>query len=175
MPSALGLISAACDFPVSFPPIPRQVIFVVARLVNAVFRLCQGWFSFRRSHLLSPTSGGGTTDYAVDIFHHAIKKPHEPYVCFLGADTRLPMIMMSDVLKGINDFMHADASILKQRTYNLNGISFTPGEIAAAIAKRVPGFTIQYGLLPFPLSLYIYYMNHVPNLLCLRSIPTRVL
>eukprot|EP00048_Salpingoeca_helianthica_P015671 m.227935 g.227935 ORF g.227935 m.227935 type:complete len:351 (-) comp17362_c0_seq1:45-1097(-) len=88
--------------------------------------------------------GGGTTDYAVDIFHHAINRPAEPYVCYLRGDTRLPMIMMSDCLKGIVQFMQADPARLTARTYNLNAISFTPTEITAAIRARVPSFASTF-------------------------------
>lgn len=88
--------------------------------------------------------GGGTTDYAVDIFHHAVNKPQEPYVCYLRDDTRLPMIMMSDCLRGIVQNMQADPSRLTARTYNLNAISFTPAEIAAAIRNRIPQFSVKY-------------------------------
>ena len=86
--------------------------------------------------------GCGTTDYAVEIFHEAIK--HGRYTCFLEADQALPMMYMTDALRATIELMEAPAESVKQRgAYNLAGVSFTPTEIAAAIAKRVPGFTMD--------------------------------
>ncbi|HVY75902.1 MAG TPA: NAD-dependent epimerase/dehydratase family protein [Puia sp.] len=87
--------------------------------------------------------GGGTTDYAIEIFHAAIRG--ESYTCFLGANTRLPMMYMDDAVRGTLELMEAPASKLNVRTaYNLAGISFTPEELAAEIKKIIPGFTIEY-------------------------------
>ena len=87
--------------------------------------------------------GGGTTDYAIEIFHSAILE--ETYSCFLKADSRLPMMYMDDAVRGTIELMEAPASALTIRTaYNLAGISFTPAEIAWEIKKLMPGFTIEY-------------------------------
>lgn len=87
--------------------------------------------------------GGGTTDYAVAIYHDALTKGHHD--CFLKPGTTLPMLYMPDALKATLDIMHAPAEQIKIRTsYNLAGMSFAPEEIAAAIAKQVEGFTISY-------------------------------
>jgi nucleoside-diphosphate-sugar epimerase len=86
--------------------------------------------------------GGGTTDYAVDIFHHALKTGR--YTSFLGPDTRLPMMYMPDAIRATIELMEAPAQrILERGSYNLAAISFTPKEIAAAIARRIPGFALQ--------------------------------
>ena len=83
--------------------------------------------------------GGGTTDYAIEIFHSAILE--ETYSCFLRADTRLPMMYMDDAVRGTIELMEAPASALSIRTaYNLAGISFTPAEIAGEIKQLMPGF-----------------------------------
>lgn len=87
--------------------------------------------------------GGGTTDYAVEIFHEALR--HGRYTCFLQQDQALPMMYMSDALRATLELMEAPAEAIRERgSYNLAGISFTPAEIAAAIARRVPGFEISY-------------------------------
>ncbi|MCA0175344.1 MAG: NAD-dependent epimerase/dehydratase family protein [Proteobacteria bacterium] len=87
--------------------------------------------------------GGGTTDYAVDIFHHALDEGR--YTCFLAADTALPMMYMDDAIRATLALMDAPAAQVKERTsYNLGGISFTPAEIAAEIARQQPGFVIDY-------------------------------
>jgi nucleoside-diphosphate-sugar epimerase len=86
---------------------------------------------------------GGTTDYAVEIYHGALKNKH--YACFLKADTRLPMIYMDDVIRATIELMEADGNRLSLRSgYNLSGMSFTPAEIAAEIKKHIPDFHIDY-------------------------------
>ncbi|WP_407430542.1 NAD-dependent epimerase/dehydratase family protein [Arcticibacter sp.] len=93
------------------------------------------------SYLAAP--GGGTTDYAVDIFHKAVETAE--YVCYLEANTLLPMMYMSDAIRATMELMDANAENLTVRTsYNLAGLSFTPAEIAQAIAKRIPEFRIAY-------------------------------
>jgi nucleoside-diphosphate-sugar epimerase len=88
-------------------------------------------------------AGGGTTDYAVEIFYEAIR--NKKYECFLGPDTALPMMFMPDALKATIDVMEADASKLSLRSsYNVAGISFTPKQIASEIVKHIPEFTITY-------------------------------
>ncbi|MDP4282768.1 MAG: NAD-dependent epimerase/dehydratase family protein, partial [Bacteroidota bacterium] len=88
-------------------------------------------------------AGGGTTDYAVEIFYEAIRQ--KKYECFLGPETPLPMMFMADAIKATLDLMEADASKLSLRcSYNMAGISFTPREIAAEIKKLMPEFEITY-------------------------------
>lgn len=87
--------------------------------------------------------GGGTTDYAVEIFHAARRQGR--YQCFLAADTRLPMMYMPDALRATIELMEAPAERVRERSsYNLAGVSFTPAEIASEIARRVPGFAVTY-------------------------------
>ena len=88
-------------------------------------------------------AGGGTTDYAVEIFYEAIR--HKKYECFLGPDSALPMMFMPDAIKATIDVMEADASSLSLRSsYNIAGISFTPKELASEIKKHIPDFEITY-------------------------------
>ena len=87
--------------------------------------------------------GGGTTDYAVEIFYDAIK--HQKYTCFLKPDTKLPMIYMPDCLKAFKQLMEAPIENLKHHTdYNLGAISFDPTELVAEIKTHIPEFTITY-------------------------------
>ena len=87
--------------------------------------------------------GGGTTDYAVHIFHEALKKGS--YESFLGANTSLPMMHMEDAIRATIEIMHAPAENIKIRgSYNLAGISFNPEEIANEIKKHLPVFKITY-------------------------------
>lgn len=87
--------------------------------------------------------GGGTTDYAVEIYHEAIKEGR--YECFLKEDTELPMMFMDDAIKATIDIMRAKAEDVKIRSsYNLAAISFTPKTIAESIKKRIPEFKISY-------------------------------
>lgn len=87
--------------------------------------------------------GGGTTDYAVHIYHEALK--NKTYECFLSAETVLPMMYMPDALKATINLMDAPADQVKIRSsYNIAGMSFNPEEIAAEIRKHIPEFTISY-------------------------------
>jgi nucleoside-diphosphate-sugar epimerase len=87
--------------------------------------------------------GGGTTDYAVEIFYDAIRRRH--YECFLTEDTALPMMFMPDAVQSTIRLMEADASAIEVRSsYNLGGISFTPKQLAAEITKYLPDFGITY-------------------------------
>jgi len=91
----------------------------------------------------STEPGGGTTDYAVDIYHKALKDGN--YECFLSENTALPMMYMDDAIRATVEIMQAPAEAIKIRSsYNLSGISFTPAEIATEIKKRIPEFTITY-------------------------------
>jgi nucleoside-diphosphate-sugar epimerase len=86
--------------------------------------------------------GGGTTDYAVEIFHAALKEGR--YTCFLEEQQALPMMYMDDAIRATLELMDAPADRVKERTsYNLAGISFTPREIADAIRVRIRGFTMD--------------------------------
>jgi nucleoside-diphosphate-sugar epimerase len=86
--------------------------------------------------------GGGTTDYAVEIFHAALKDGR--YTCFLQEDQALPMMYMDDAIRATLELMDAPAERVRDRhAYNLAGISFTPRQIAAEIRRRIPGFTMD--------------------------------
>jgi nucleoside-diphosphate-sugar epimerase len=101
--------------------------------------------SLRYPGLISYKSapGGGTTDYAIEIFHEAIKKGQ--YNCFLQADTVLPMMYMPDAVRATIELMEAPASSIKVRTsYNIAGVSFSPLQIASQIQKILPGFEMNY-------------------------------
>lgn len=87
--------------------------------------------------------GGGTTDYAVEIFHEALSTG--AYTSFLKSDTRLPMMYMDDAIRATIELMRADGKDLSVRSsYNLNAMSFSPAELAAAIRKEIPDFAISY-------------------------------
>lgn len=87
--------------------------------------------------------GGGTTDYAVAIFHEALRQKR--YTCFLREDTVLPMMYMPDCIRAAINLMEADLSTLKHHSnYNLAAMSFSAGELAAAIKKHIPEFTCEY-------------------------------
>ena len=89
------------------------------------------------------TPGGGTTDYAVDIFHQAIQ--HEKYESFLSENTGLPMMYMPDAIRATIELMEAPAEQVKIRSsYNLAGISFTPKQLASEIKKHIPDFEMTY-------------------------------
>ena len=87
--------------------------------------------------------GGGTTDYAVDIFHKAVSGL--PYECFLSKDTRLPMMYMPDAIRATINLMEAPEQQIKIRSsYNVAAFSFTPEELAMEIRKHIPGFSVLY-------------------------------
>ena len=97
------------------------------------------------SHVTPP--GGGTTDYAVEIFYEAIK--HQRYACFLQEGTRLDMMYMPDAIKAAVEIMEADASRLRHRNaFNVTAMNFTPEELAAAIRHHLPEFTLSYAVDP---------------------------
>ncbi len=87
--------------------------------------------------------GGGTTDYAVDIYHSAVKR--ENYKCFLKANTKLPMVFMEDAIRATIELMQTPKENIKTRTsYNLGSMSLNPSEIYEAIKKQYPSFKIEY-------------------------------
>jgi nucleoside-diphosphate-sugar epimerase len=101
--------------------------------------------SIRYPGLISWTTepGGGTTDYAVDIYHKAIEQGK--FTSFLSENTELPMMYMDDAIKATISIMQADSDAVKIRSsYNLSAMSFTPKEIAEEIQKHYPNFTIDY-------------------------------
>ena len=101
--------------------------------------------SIRYPGLISYTSlpGGGTTDYAVDIFYRA--KKEAKFNCFLSADTELPMMYMEDAIRATIELMEAPIEAIKIRSaYNLSGCSFTPSQLAENISTHIPSFEISY-------------------------------
>lgn len=91
--------------------------------------------------------GGGTTDYAVEIFHHALRYGH--YTCYLRPDTALDLMYMPDAVRAMIEVMEADAARLVHRNaFNVTAMSVTPAELAEAIARRLPGFRISYEVDP---------------------------
>jgi nucleoside-diphosphate-sugar epimerase len=101
--------------------------------------------SLRYPGLISYKSapGGGTTDYAIEIFHAAMEE--KKYTSFLNPNTYLPMMYMPDAIRATIELMEADAENISVRTsYNIAAISFSPNEMAAEIKKHIPDFTIDY-------------------------------
>ena len=101
--------------------------------------------SIRYPGLISYKSapGGGTTDYAIEIFHEAVAE--KKYQCFLKEDTYLPMMYMQDAIQATIELMEAPIEKIKARTaYNISGMSFSPKEIAAEIKKYIPDFSVTY-------------------------------
>lgn len=97
------------------------------------------------SHGASP--GGGTTDYAVEMFYQAVRYAH--YTCFLANDTALDMMYMPDAVRAMIELMEADAASLNHRNaYNVSAMSFTPAQLADAIREKIPSFRIDYAVDP---------------------------
>jgi nucleoside-diphosphate-sugar epimerase len=128
-----------------------NTVYGISKLAGE--RWCQYYFdnygvdvrSIRYPGLIGYKSlpGGGTTDYAIDIFHKACGG--ETFECFLEADERLPMMYMQEAIDATIGIMEADASTIKIRgSYNLAGIDFTPAELARSIQSHVPDFDIVY-------------------------------
>ncbi|TFW14809.1 NAD-dependent epimerase/dehydratase family protein [Duganella callida] len=126
-------------------------IYGISKLAGE--RLCEYYFlkygvdvrSIRYPGIISYKSppGGGTTDYAIAIFHSALRG--ERYECFLGPQTTLPMIYMPDAIRATIELMDAPAEQVKVRSsYNVAGVSFNPEQLAAAITRAVPDFKIAY-------------------------------
>ncbi len=87
--------------------------------------------------------GGGTTDYAVEMFFRAVK--YGTYTCYLSENTRLDMMFMPDAIRSMTELMEADPTHLKHRnSFNVTAMNFTPAELAVEIRKHIPGFKVQY-------------------------------
>lgn len=112
------------------------------------------------SYLAPP--GGGTTDYAVDIFWQALRYRH--YTCFLRPDTRLDMMYMPDALEAAIKVMEADPQRLRHRNaFNVTGMNFTPEELAAAIRVHLPDFKIDYEIDPVRQSIADSWPNSLDD------------
>jgi len=97
------------------------------------------------SHVTPP--GGGTTDYAVDIFYHAVEHGH--YTCFLDRAARLDMMYMPDAIRAAIELMEADPVRLEHRNaFNVTAMNFTPDELSSAIRRHLPEFHIEYAVDP---------------------------
>ena len=106
--------------------------------------------------------GGGTTDYAVEIFYEAIK--HGKYTCFLKQGTKLDMMYMPDAIKAALDLMDADPKKLKHRNaFNVTAMSFAPEEIAAEVKKLVPNFTMDYKVDPVRQAIAESWPNYMDD------------
>ncbi len=91
--------------------------------------------------------GGGTTDYAVEIFYQAIRYRH--YTCFLRSDSRLEMMYMPDAIRAMMELMEADPNrVVHRNAYNLGAMSFCPSELAEEIRRHIPDFAIDYDVDP---------------------------
>ena len=97
------------------------------------------------SHVAPP--GGGTTDYAVEIFYQAIRYRH--YTCFLRPDTTLDMMYMPDAIRAVLELMAADPAKLAHRNaFNITAMNFSPEQLAEAIRQHIPDFRIEYEVDP---------------------------
>ncbi len=106
--------------------------------------------------------GGGTTDYAVDIFYAAIKAQH--YDCFLRADTQLDMMYMPDAMNAAINLMTADSKQLRHRNaFNITAMSFTPQQLATEIQKHIPEFTISYCIDPVRQAIADSWPRHMSD------------
>ncbi len=106
--------------------------------------------------------GGGTTDYAVEIYYEALK--HKKYTCYLKSDTRMDMMYMPDAIKAAIDIMKADPTKLVHRNaFNITAMSFSPKEIAQEIKKHVPDFVIDYDIDPVRQAIADSWPNHIDD------------
>ncbi len=148
--AAFGPNTPAVNTP-QYTVMDPSTIYGISKLAGE--RLCEYYFqkygvdvrSIRYPGIISYKSppGGGTTDYAIAIFHSALRG--ESYECFLEAETTLPMIYMPDAIRATISLMDAPASKLCIRSsYNVAGLSFNPRELALAIKQNLPGFDIHY-------------------------------
>jgi len=112
------------------------------------------------SHVTLP--GGGTTDYAVDIFYQSLL--HNQYSCFLDKDTYLDMMYMPDALKAAIDIMEADpCKLIHRNAYNITAFSFSPEELAREIKKHVPAFKIHYCIDPLRQAIAESWPRHLDD------------
>ncbi|GGB99178.1 NAD-dependent epimerase/dehydratase family protein [Pseudoduganella buxea] len=148
--AAFGPNTPALDTP-QMTVMDPTTIYGISKLAGE--RLCEYYHikygvdvrSIRYPGIISYKSppGGGTTDYAIAIFHAALRG--EQYQCFLGPQTTLPMIYMPDAIRATIELMEAPAEKVRIRSsYNVAGVSFNPEQLAKAIAREVPGFDIAY-------------------------------
>lgn len=106
--------------------------------------------------------GGGTTDYAVEIFHEALKT--QQYSCFLKAGTYLPMLYMPDAIEGTLQLMEAPADRISTHTsYNIHGMSFAPEELAAEIKRHIPAFEMTYDVDPMRQGIADSWANSIDD------------
>ena len=106
--------------------------------------------------------GGGTTDYAVEIFYAAVRQ--QTYQCFLKPDTRLDMMYMPDALNAMLQLMEADGEHLRHRNaFNITSMSFTPEQLAAEIKKHIPAFTVQYKIDPVRQAIADSWPRHMDD------------
>ncbi len=106
--------------------------------------------------------GGGTTDYAVEIFYGALREKH--YRCFLKAGTRLDMMYMPDAVRAAMELMEADPADLRHRNaFNITAMSFDPEEIAREIRKRIPDFTLSYAVDPVRQAIADSWPDHMDD------------
>lgn len=106
--------------------------------------------------------GGGTTDWAVDIFHHAVRG--ENYTCFLGPDAQLDMMYMPDAVRAAIGVMDADPTVLKHRNaFNVTAMQLAPKDLAAVIAQHVPGFEISYNVDPMRQAIADSWPNRIDD------------
>lgn len=152
-PSSIAVFGNNCprDFVPQHAPLQPATVYGISKAAGEAW--CQYYFdkygvdvrSIRYPGLISYQAkpGGGTTDYAVDIFHQALA--NGVYDCFLKPDTTLPMMYMADALRATLELMAAPADKIRIRTsYNLAALSFSPNEMAAEIQKTYPGFRMEY-------------------------------
>ena len=148
--AAFGPNTPAASTP-QYTVMDPTTIYGISKLAGE--RLCEYYFtkygvdvrSIRYPGIISFKSppGGGTTDYAIAIFHAALRG--ERYDCFLDANTTLPMIYMPDAIRATIELMDAPATSIKIRSsYNVAGVSFNPEQLAKAIVHMVPDFKISY-------------------------------
>jgi nucleoside-diphosphate-sugar epimerase len=106
--------------------------------------------------------GGGTTDYAVEIFYEAIRK--RKYTCFLKEGTKLDMMYMPDALKAAVDLMEAEAGNLKHRNaFNVSAMSFAPEDIEAEVKKIIPEFIMDYDVDPLRQGIAESWPNYMDD------------
>jgi nucleoside-diphosphate-sugar epimerase len=106
--------------------------------------------------------GGGTTDYAVEIYYDAIK--HKKYTCYLKNDTLLDMMYMPDAVRAMIELMEADPSkLIHRNAFNLGAMSFTPDQVAGAIKKRIPEFEIKYEVDPVRQAIADSWPNYMDD------------